>query len=692
MARNIDNMTAQNWKQIDTSAIDKVQSSSKNKQLINDIKKIVSSAVISLYGNAQTDDKYIKIVNLIMLRIEAALADLTIDDTDVLNDIQTTLNNKLEEFKTSLSTSENSGVTIDKTTIQEISNSIVEALKINSIDNTDENNADNKALKTSELTDNNVQISKTIDTLNANIAKLEKTIQSGLDIFKNPKLLNSKQFKTFTNLLSNSLKNLNSYVNIVYNQINIGINETVKFQEKIVQLIEDSQKSVKEQIIKFLLVALVALGIVFYVFKDKITKWIKEKLGIDEKDSLLGGLFKKINSWIWQKISDGCKWIQDKIADLFKTVTEKAVALWTEFTENPIKFIVDHIKKFVTSIVEFGQKIWNWITGSKNEVLENQSKELDNLYKESQTDTDEKIKASEKIEAQMFNDLKTGFDTAQKEQLDKFQQTNNEAINSANKATETVNEKVDNAVTTTTQNVNDISNTAQKANTDITQQTNDNLNALQSKVDENISDSTKQLNDNAKAITDEIIKDGAQKPANVDKLTDFANNESGGGITVNQTTQMPNMPNGVDKVQSPDGKIAYTTTEKAKEANEKLNDINKTTNNLNVSANSNSSVNVVKQTVNITNPEDFKSNIQLKNQTIKEYSELIEKLKTAKSNIESNESILNDIKADINSYFSQLNSTTDTLKNMQANKQKPSSSVVVVNNGDRKTDAAKEDM
>jgi len=65
------------WPKLDVSAIEKIKVSSKasNSELASAIQQMISEAVVALYGN-NTDKKYIKIVDLIMLRIRGALEKL----------------------------------------------------------------------------------------------------------------------------------------------------------------------------------------------------------------------------------------------------------------------------------------------------------------------------------------------------------------------------------------------------------------------------------------------------------------------------------------------------------------------------------------------------------------------------------------------------------------------------------------
>ena len=155
MARNNDNMLAANWKALDLSKIDKIQSSSnKHKQLFNDIKELIKNAINCIYGTAQTEDKYVKIVNLIMLRIQGALETLNIDNELIIENIQKTISDCLAKYdisnkntntesnkNKSESTEDDSTKNIDtKTIIKDLTDSIQNSIQENIQQNNKESN------------------------------------------------------------------------------------------------------------------------------------------------------------------------------------------------------------------------------------------------------------------------------------------------------------------------------------------------------------------------------------------------------------------------------------------------------------------------------------------------------------------------------------------------------------------------
>ena len=74
--RNVNGMYAAMWRKPDTSAISKVKVPEKctNEQLADAVKQMLIESINKLYGNNK-DKKYIKIVDMIMMRIRGALSE-----------------------------------------------------------------------------------------------------------------------------------------------------------------------------------------------------------------------------------------------------------------------------------------------------------------------------------------------------------------------------------------------------------------------------------------------------------------------------------------------------------------------------------------------------------------------------------------------------------------------------------------
>ena len=75
--RDINGMHAAPWAGADTSAVQKVSvpKNCTNEQLADAVKKMLIESVNALYGDSK-EEKYVKIVNLIMLRVRGALQKL----------------------------------------------------------------------------------------------------------------------------------------------------------------------------------------------------------------------------------------------------------------------------------------------------------------------------------------------------------------------------------------------------------------------------------------------------------------------------------------------------------------------------------------------------------------------------------------------------------------------------------------
>ena len=704
MARNNDNMLAANWKALDLSKIDKIQSSSnKHKQLFNDIKELIKNAINCIYGTAQTEDKYVKIVNLIMLRIQGALETLNIDNELIIENIQKTISDCLAKYdisnkntntesnkNKSESTEDDSTKNIDtKTIIKDLTDSIQNSIQ----ENIQQNNKESNNKKTEKTTTNkskssNTDISRSINKIltnvDENLKKLEKTIISNFNIFKNPKILNSKQFKTLKNIVIKQYQNLCKLVSNTLNTINTNINNIVDLQLKTYKIVEDYINSTKKwNLVTILLYAGIILTVIFTALNNKVQKWIKAKLGIDEKENLFAGLCKKLYQFINKLIAEIdfkkiIKVFVNKIIDALKSTLNDMIG-------NPIKTIWNLLEKKFLEIVEFKNKIWDLITGGESKAKKEQEKIIDNSIKQVEKNTQEQIDSANKKQESSFNQIKQDIDAATIKQTEQVDSMVDENIKQTISAQNQIEKTTDEAITTTSKNISEIKDkTIPNTSQEITQTTNNNINNLQNNIQKNITDSTKQLAENAKDITKEIAKDGAQKPAKVDKLNSLQS--STGGVKIEAQNGNVKIPDGVTQIPSPDGKVVYTSTEKAKEANEKIADINNTTNNLGIKpqVNVDSSVNNnVQQNIQIS-AEKYPSNIKLKNQTIKEYEQLIENVNKLKTDIKSNKSLLSDIKTDVNKYFSELNTSmklyiNSKQQNNTRNSEQQNNTIIITN-------------
>ena len=95
-------MTAAGWKQADTSVIQSLTVSEKanRSDLFNQIKIAISAAVKIVRGTAKGDDRYVKIVDLIMIRIRSALRDIDVEQLagDKVEQITDEIEERLSEL------------------------------------------------------------------------------------------------------------------------------------------------------------------------------------------------------------------------------------------------------------------------------------------------------------------------------------------------------------------------------------------------------------------------------------------------------------------------------------------------------------------------------------------------------------------------------------------------------------------
>ena len=103
--RDNNGMTAADWKSADVSVIESrtLRDHKDNVELFNQIKGIVSDAVNIIRGDAKSDDKYRNIVDLIMMRVRAALSErmsdisFSVDIEKLSNDLFENLDKKLKQ-------------------------------------------------------------------------------------------------------------------------------------------------------------------------------------------------------------------------------------------------------------------------------------------------------------------------------------------------------------------------------------------------------------------------------------------------------------------------------------------------------------------------------------------------------------------------------------------------------------------
>ena len=713
-------MKAQEWKKLDVSKIDSVQSSasgfSEQTKLFNDIKELIKQATITLYGTAATEDKYVKIVQLIMTRVSKQLQKLDISDDSILEKIETAIDKYLKEKNIKISSdnselndSEDSNTTENNKTdtenntqtdanddsiqtIKELADTVETVIDDNSKQdiNKEENN-DKEKTNTSSI--DNIQ--NLLQLVNDNILKLEKTIQDSYKSFKNPKALTNKQFNNFSSLVDRNFTDLSQL--IIKNTIDINDN-LYKIYEKQLIFIKMLQKhmekpSLIKTILKWLVIGFVVFGIIFAVFKDKITAWIKKKFNIDENKSITEVLKEKVDKLINNYLSED--FLLGVFDFLYEVITEHVKSLivdeWNKFISDPISYVTKYIQSILDDVINFGKDIWQWVTGAEKESKEEQEKIIEKIKSDSDADAKKQLDEAQEKENKMFAALEKELCEKLDEQNKQFQNTTTQAAVVANDTSKQVDENLKSTVTDITKTTNNAVNDVKQKTDSSVNSTNNEVKKFEKSTNDNITASTKSLNQNAKDITDEIAKDGAQKPAKVDRLNELTNETGGNSINID-SKGLVKQPQNTTAIQSPDGKLAYTTTEKAKEANEKISNINNTTNNLGINANVNvngSNVNV-NQNVKVAEAEKYPANLKLRNETIKEYTEMLEQIKSMNSDIKNNSETLTDIKDNVKKYFDTLQLTFNDISKIK-DKVTGNNVVVVQNQKDNKTDADKED-
>ena len=90
---------AENWKKLNTSSLSKTSFDShlkQNIQILKTLQNILINAVSELYGTSEKNDKYKKIVDLILLRINGIISEKDLSLDFVYQNIESTINDFLK--------------------------------------------------------------------------------------------------------------------------------------------------------------------------------------------------------------------------------------------------------------------------------------------------------------------------------------------------------------------------------------------------------------------------------------------------------------------------------------------------------------------------------------------------------------------------------------------------------------------
>lgn len=168
---------AENWKKLNTSSLSKTSFNShlkQNIQILNSLKNILIKAISELYGTAEKDDKYKKIVDLIILRINGIISEKDLSLDFVYENIASTINDFLKTNNSNNNSNNNSfsnknidnNTTTTNTNIINLLNCIIDNLSNISIENKKTKKLKHSLKKT---TSENKK-----DSLNSNINILDK--------------------------------------------------------------------------------------------------------------------------------------------------------------------------------------------------------------------------------------------------------------------------------------------------------------------------------------------------------------------------------------------------------------------------------------------------------------------------------------------------------------------------------------
>lgn len=389
-------MFAQNWKKLNTSQIQNTTSSSDEASdisIINDIKSVLITAINCIYGTSQTDNKYLKIVDLILLRITALIKETSIPITDAYEIITSTIEQFFLELDKNL-TDYSNVVLNSKENILALTNNITENLSSNkeTEDNTSEEtitkeNTDEELKKDNEET-KNLSITEQLQLVNDKIVQLEKNtnivqfIQNFFDKnFGSNKLKQNKKNGyepiKITKALLNDIKlnilfviELNkTYISFVQKHLNSNIALKI---EKITDKQKDIYKLAKKTFVRKTI-----FDYVIDYIKDKFKKRFTNS--ITKKNSFFGQFinvftnpFQSISDFIVNKLSKrlGSRFSFKSLSDTIETiknilrpiwyVVKKTLNLIVRLFIKSVQFLLNTAHKLISTLFNILKTIFNY--------------------------------------------------------------------------------------------------------------------------------------------------------------------------------------------------------------------------------------------------------------------------------------------------------------------------------------------
>lgn len=719
-SRDINGMTAQNWRSANTKRIaaEKLTVKNDNIKLFDAIKNIVSSAVEEIHGSA-ADDKYRYIVDLIMMRVRAAIETALIDNnTTLINDIQSKIgdiianNNDLIDY---IADSTQAKLVSSNTVLKQIADIVLQLIKDNNNtvateektekpsqqtnnteakeDKQDQNNKQEKQINSAALKAQ-ATFEKISATLNLNIDKLQKLIQQNIDLInsttnvgmtKTKSVLSKKQFKQFLGIVKSQM----SYTNFVLEELNDNLNEQLDtINTNIVKVYNILKAEKGSNIGKYILMFGIIVGILATVFWDNIKEKLKKWFGEDNLVSLLEKLINKIP--FEAILTKGI----EKLFDIVSTA-------FHNFVSSPMQYIIDSLKKTWDRLKSFANDVWNWVTGKSKEV---------------ETAQNENEKKAEKSVEDKLNESVNTLDSNLTNKSEQMMAECNASLNEQNNALADSTKKVEDATTELNNNVESSATELTKATEDATAKLNENtLPNLETQIDNNTSKSINSLDDKMSGKIDEAAGKLDEHISNIDKTI----KENGAPTDVDKKALDELQKNSdsdakldqpIDKnIEMPSTVIQTTSTEQGKNVDLYSNksDVEAAKRNaaevdqlnddfLPPNVENNQTVNnntKLEQRLIITGPNGEQLDKAAIDKKAADFNNVIETLSNAEKDLKNNNASLENLKTDVDSYFKTLNGC---VKNIIAlnNKTAEQTAVIISSNNKQSSqaDAGLEDM
>ena len=565
--RDINMMRAAPWKGADTSAVQKVSvpKNCTNEQLADAVKKMVIESVNVLYGD-NTEEKYIKIVNLIMLRVRGALSQLaeevekkaeSFDAESIVDKLSSKLsdlieknaNRRDEEHFSKLKQMYDAVMQCIQDQNEKARSSSSSGSSQVSPESTEEDvGSDEWIEKQVETSENSIkllaEISKQVSDGFSKMTKLimskaiQKTVQSALS---------SSSFSMSQSVVTSSKSKESSIQRQIQNlNTRIGLN-------KAGQPAEDAKSKKKKNVLKDVLT-----GKQFKMLTNMFTKQFIQMhdLGLDSLDKIKKG-FKSVDERLdalkaklskkgfslpklllflslfiipvfWSQITGFISKINEKLnidekiknfidsIDWDSHISNVAQKIWNFLTEKFDKYIKDPIgemikatKKTYDSCVEWVRDLWKWVTGDDKggENVKKESNQLKDQVKSAETRLNSKI---EDFQNKIGNHAQE-IETTAKNKSNEI----NESINSTNNVIVENKKTLEKDITKTVEMAENISNDIAKAPEQSLNNViaNDTVTKMQKSIEDGVNsavkDATDQIGKDAKNVVESLNANGA---------------------------------------------------------------------------------------------------------------------------------------------------------------------------------------